>query len=467
MLVGLSEAWRLAGQHWVCAPVTVGLGGTVWVQRLRERAQAEERRRDRRIREEIEAYARLDARVPPDGDMSGLSRTVCELVVEKSSFYRAAVLARDAERRLYVSGSLGMDDATLATLHQWGEGVAKEERKSGEGVGRGDCNVGVRVGTRSFAVVLGAGETSVGSGRAIVFPLRHSGGRMVGALVVCADTMMRLPRRVVFEAVGPLESLAVKLGRSMENAALAERLLRTEKLAGLGLLAGGVAHALNNPLTAVLGFAELIAETTEEPRVQEDAATIVREALRMRETVERLLNFWRPSVQREEEVALPVLLRDLARVCEKKLEERGVRLVMQVGDDVPAVRGNGDRLRQVMEHLLNNAAQAIAFSANNDKGLGGAIRVSVGHDDRGVQVIVSDTGPGFREPGRAFDPFYTTREPGEGTGLGLSICYGIVREHGGAISAFNLHPHGAAVVVELPFGQKKIGEYEAVVREVA
>ena len=114
MLVGLSEAWRLAGQHWVCAPVTLGLGGAVWLQRLRERAQAEERRRDRRIREEIEAYARLDARLPPDGDMSGLSRIVCEVVVEKSPFRRAAVLARDAEGRLYVAGSAGMDDAAVA-----------------------------------------------------------------------------------------------------------------------------------------------------------------------------------------------------------------------------------------------------------------------------------------------------------------------------------------------------------------
>jgi signal transduction histidine kinase len=327
--------------------------------------------------------------------------------------------------------------------------------------------MGMRVGVKSFAVVLGVTETNPGCGRAIVFPLRHSGGRMVGALVVGADTMMSLQRRVVFEAVGPLEALAVKLGRSMENAALADRLLKTEKLAGLGLLAGGVAHALNNPLTAVLGFAELIADTTEEPRVQEDAATIVREALRMRETVERLLNFWRPSVHREEQVELPLLLRELGRACEKKLAERGVRLVMQVGDDVPTVHGNGDRLRQVMEHLLNNAAQAIAHSPRKDRGLEAAIRISVGHDERGVQVIVSDTGPGFREPGRAFDPFYTTREPGEGTGLGLSICYGIVREHGGEISAFNLHPHGAAVVVELPFGRGKNSEYEAVVREVA
>jgi signal transduction histidine kinase len=467
MLITLSGTWGLVERHWVCVPVTLGLGCAAWLQRVRERVQAEERRRDRRIREEVEAYARLDARLPPDEDISVFSKAVCEIVAEKSPFRRAAMLVRDAEGRLYVSGSANVDGATASALDRWGERVVEEEGKGGEGAKRGDGGVGVRVGMKSFAVVLGASEASPGCGRVIVFPLRYTGGRMVGALAVGADTMMSLQRRVVFDAVGPLEALAMKLGRSMENAALAERLLRTEKLAGLGLLAGGVAHALNNPLTAVLGYAELIAETTEEPRVQEDATTIVREALRMRETVERLLNFWRPSVQREEEVELPGLLRGLARACEKKLEERGVRLVMQVGDDVPAVQGNGDRLRQVMEHLLNNAAQAIALSPKKDKGLEDAIRISVGHDDRGVQVIVSDTGPGFREPGRAFDPFYTTREPGEGTGLGLSICYGIVREHGGQISAFNLHPHGAAVVVELPFRQKKISEFEGVVREVA
>ena len=78
------------------------------------------------------------------------------------------------------------------------------------------------------------------------------------------------------------------------------------------------------------------------------------------------------------------------------------------------------------------------------------IRVTVTHDQKMLRLIVSDSGPGFREPARVFEPFYTTRQPGEGSGLGLSLCYGIVREHGGEISAYNLHPHGAAVVVELP-----------------
>jgi signal transduction histidine kinase len=121
------------------------------------------------------------------------------------------------------------------------------------------------------------------------------------------------------------------------------------------------------------------------------------------------------------------------------------------------VRGCRDRLKQVIEHLLNNAAQAIAHAPEREEDESHGIRISVSQDEHMLHVIVSDTGTGFEEPRRAFDPFYTTKDPVEGAGLGLSICYGIVREHGGEIAAFNLHPHGAAVVVDLPLS--------AVVRE--
>jgi signal transduction histidine kinase len=231
--------------------------------------------------------------------------------------------------------------------------------------------------------------------------------------------------------------------RAMENAALAERLLRAEKFAGLGLLAGGMAHALSNPLTAVLGFAELIADTAGEVRVKEDAEIIVREALRMRQTVETLLEFSRLPARGEDLVDVAELVRELAEACRERLENRGVRLVVQAGHGTAVVRGNRDRLRQMLKHLLNNAAQALADVASGEEQV---IRLSVGKDGAIVHLIVSDTGPGFREPGRVFE----LGEPARGAGLGLSVCYGIVHEHGGEISAFNLHPHGAAVAVELP-----------------
>ena len=268
-------------------------------------------------------------------------------------------------------------------------------------------------------------------------------------------------------AMGPIETLASRLATAMENEALADRLLKTEKLAGLGQLAGGVAHALNNPLTAVLGFAELIAETSGEPRVRQDAVTILHEAKKMKETVQRLVEFWRPVTGVDEPVDVAAILESLRAACGQKLQERGVKLEINGAPTLPMVRGSSDRLRQVFEHLLNNAAQAIATARDREADEEHAIRVTVSHDNQALHVIVIDTGPGFREPGRVFDPFYTTKGPEQGAGLGLSICYGIVREHGGEISAFNLHPHGAAVVVELPVRRVVAGESSdrVVVRE--
>jgi signal transduction histidine kinase len=461
MQVGLNELWRLSFLRRL-AEMGGGAGALCWLW-LRIQGHKRERQRETRIREELEAYARLGVRLvrggDGDGDVRELGQRVCRVVAAKSAFYRVAMLARDAEGRLSLVGSAGMEGLTVQAINLWGEQVADAERISGFGGRRNNPALGMRVGNNSFAVVLEAG--GVGIGRAIVIPLRTTAGRMLGAMAVGAEGMLSRPRRAVEEALEPLEALAVKLGRAMENAELAERLLRAEKLAGLGLLAGGVAHALNNPLTAVLGFAELIADTSDEGRVKRDAKTIVREALRMRETVNLLLEFWRPAMRQDEAVEVSELLRELARECREKLENRGVRLVVQVGDGETVVRGSRDRLRQVLEHLMNNAAQAVA---ETEAPLGGhVIRLSVSREEEMVHVIVSDTGKGFSEPGRVFDPLYTTR--GAGAGLGLSICYGIVREHGGEISAYNLHPQGATVVVELPVGEIFAEKNSGVVRE--
>ena len=457
MWAGLSVGVRLAAQHWAWLGAVVCLAVLAWLMRREARLQEAERRRGLKARDELEAYTQLDTRVPGDGDMRELARQVSWVMAEKSAFRRAAVLVRDPRERLIVAGSRGMDDLTEAALQAWCDAATEAEHGTGAEARRGDGGLGIRLTLKSFAVVLGKGSAGHGSGRAIVTPMWTSGGRMVGALVVCADRLLSVRRSAVADALTGIEALAVKLGRSIENAALAERLLKAEKLAGLGLLAGGVAHALNNPLTSVLGFAELIAHTTTEPRVQKDAETIVREAKRMRETVESLANYWQPAAGSDEIVEIPSLLDELSGACADRLEARGMRLVVEAGEGIPAIRGNRERLRQVMEHLLNNAAQAVGSARQmgvvaplDGDGAEHSIRVTVSYDERMLHLIVSDTGPGFREPGKVFDPSCPVGQPVDGAGLGLSLCYGIVKEHGGEISAFNLHPHGAAVMVELP-----------------
>ncbi len=477
-------------EHWLCVLVLAGLAASLWTMWRQREMQAAERWRERQLREELEAYARINsslldegaegtARVDPAESQRALARRVCRTIAEKSVFPRVAMLMRNAEGRLLCVGSVGVDDVTIAKLHGWSEKVMAEERQGGP-------PKSIRAGAASFSIPIGEWEDFdrelsdwVMSGkkerrkwrRAIVAPIRTGAGRLMGVLVVCADGARGKGRRRrnnvpggLERAVGPIEGLTRKLARELENDVLRERLLRAEKLAGLGQLAGGVAHALNNPLTAVLGFGELIVETSSDPRVRKDAETIVQEALKMKETVEKLVEFWRPAPQADEAVQVVTIVQELAAACCGKLAERGVKLEVEAQDDVPAVRGSCDRLRQVMEHLLNNAAQAIAVARPREEGEEHAIRVTITHDRRALHLIVSDTGPGFREPARVFDPFYTTRGPEQGAGMGLSICYGVVREHGGEISAFNLHPHGAAVVVELPVGRVVSGEERLLVR---
>ena len=481
--------WGHVAVHWACVTAILSLAVCCVSLRRQSRLQALERWRERRMRLELEAYARLDAStagelqsgMAPREAQKALARRVCRTVADKSVFSRVTMLLRDAEGRFKCMGSVGVDDLTVAALHRWGEEVVGEER--GEGKVTRMVPAAWYKGTLSFAINLGEWtefDPEVGtwalSGkrerrrwrRGLVAPIRMGGGagRMMGALAVCADGPGLDGWELGLDkAMSSVEALAAKLARTMENEAMAERLLRAEKLAGLGQLAGGVAHALNNPLTAVLGFAELIAETANEARVRKDAATIAAEALKMKDTVERLVEFWRPSTLADEPVDLTGMLREIAGACRETLAARSVDMeLLGVDAAVPPVRGSRDRLRQMLEHLLNNSAQAIA-AAGVRAGENHRIRLTVSHDERALHLIVSDTGTGFREPGRVFDPFYTTKSSEQGAGLGLSVCYGIVREHGGEISAFNLHPRGAAVVVELPVRKVVRAENVVVMRE--
>jgi len=449
-------------------------GGGAWALWCRMQVRVAEGRRERREQQELQAYALLDVRLGADAEVSDLAMRVSRLMAEKSVFRRTAVLVRDGVGAFSVAGSAGMEEDTLESLNEWAVGVVEAERSGGVGTRRMEGGLGRRIKNNAFAVVFEKVRMQEEARGAIVIPLWSTAGRMMGALAVGADGLLSVRQRELEEALWPLEALGVKVARAMENAALAEKLMRAERLAGLGMLAGGMAHALSNPLTAVLGFAELIAGSTAEARVKTDAEIIVREALRMREMVETLLEFWRPVGAGDELVDLMELVRELAAACGEKLEGRGIRLVVQADGVVPEVQGNRHRLRQLLEHLLNNAAQALAgvrgvrgktdemvirmslsclggTSASTSERLSeGGLDGGSGGDGRRVHMIVSDTGPGFREPGKMFDPFYATQDVTDGAGMGLSLCYSIVQEHGGEISAFNMHPHGAAVAIELP-----------------
>jgi C4-dicarboxylate-specific signal transduction histidine kinase len=222
------------------------------------------------------------------------------------------------------------------------------------------------------------------------------------------------------------------------------QLVQKERLAGVGQLVAGVAHELNNPLTAVMGYSDLLVDQAPEGASRQKLERLGTEARRMKRIIDNLISFARPQQEGRRLLDIGVIARDSLMLCEYQLRSNGINVEMNFAANLPRIALNESQFKQVFVNLLNNSAHALE-QAQEKK-----ILVEGRLDGAKVIVRFTDSGPGFNDVSRAFDPFYTTRPVGQGTGLGLSICYGTVREHGGDIRVQNLQPNGAVVTIELP-----------------
>jgi two-component system NtrC family sensor kinase len=231
-------------------------------------------------------------------------------------------------------------------------------------------------------------------------------------------------------------------------------------MSAVGQLISGVAHELNNPLTAVLGYAQLLESEQLEPRIQEFVQKLRKQAVRTQKIVQNLLSFGRQHKPSRVHVDLRSVMEDTIALRDYDLKVNNIVVQRDFDSVLPAVVADPHQMEQVYLNIINNAADALLES-----GRGGELRVRIFADSGRVVTEFHDSGPGMADPKRAFDPFYTTKGVGKGTGLGLSICYGIVKEHAGEISAQN-HPLGGAIVrVSLPeaVGEKPMTERERIV----
>jgi len=222
--------------------------------------------------------------------------------------------------------------------------------------------------------------------------------------------------------------------------------VQSEKLASIGQLVGGAAHEINNPLTAILGYSELLAD---DPAVGEKTRSLaekIREQTRRTKTlVNNLLSFARQA-PREQRAPLDInaVVNSSVQFRRFDLRAKNIRIEVQAEVGVPEVRADMNQLLQVFSNVINNAVDAM------DENGGGTLTVRTMFEKGDVVILFLDTGPGIREPHLVFDPFYTTKPVGKGTGLGLSICYGLVQEQGGQISCYNRPEGGATFRVQLP-----------------
>ena len=414
-------------------------------------------KRDRRVRDEMEQYAKLDIPGVPSRDFGLYYNRICEVITTSSRFAQAAILLRNAEQHFRLVGSAGMDGAVVAGLDVVGKRMTPEKLEEFSTSGACAVELG-NTAVVDLRPLMKPGDDlrRLGVGKVHAIPMSASAEGLQGVLVLCG---LKAPSASLgAEDLLPLELLARRLAAEHESSLLLRRLAQSEKLAGLGQLAGGVAHELNNPLTVVMGYAALIEEGSADEEIRRSGAVIHSESQRMKQIIESLARFWRSSPEGQALISMEQMLIDICRLRKPELERAGIVLELSIGRDLPAVRADADQMRQVILQILSNAATAMQnVPAERER----ILRINASLVRNRVQVLISDTGPGFSNPDRVFDPFFTTKRPGEGPGLGLSLCYSIVREHGGEISAFNLQPHGAAVSIELPV-HVKVDEVPAV-----
>lgn len=224
-----------------------------------------------------------------------------------------------------------------------------------------------------------------------------------------------------------------------------EQLLQSEKMSAVGQLIAGVAHELNNPLTAILGYAQLLESEGLSEKATDFVSKLFKQAQRTHRVVQNLLSFARQRKPQKELVDICKVLDETLVLRDYDLKVNDVQLIRETESSVPLVTADPHQLEQVFLNIINNAVDAML-----DAGHGGTLIIRVFAREETVHIEFQDSGPGIKEPNRIFDPFYTTKSIGKGTGLGLSICYGIIKEHGGDISAANREEGGALVKVQLP-----------------
>jgi signal transduction histidine kinase len=268
---------------------------------------------------------------------------------------------------------------------------------------------------------------------------------ILATVVSSADQYQRLQK-----TVQQLRLTQVELKSRMDAQRAAEnRLVQAAKLAAVGEMAAGIAHELNNPLTTVSGFAELVLEEIPQGAgYRSELEMVLREARRASDVVRRLLDFSRQGERTRARASLNEIVEDVLALTRHLIHTSGVDLKMDIARDLPWVSVDRNQMKQVFLNLIHNALQAMPD--------GGALTISTSPRQRDgrawVVMSVCDTGIGMSpaDKDRIFEPFFTTRADSGGTGLGLSVTYGIVTDHGGLIDVDSEPGKGTTFTVWLP-----------------
>lgn len=274
------------------------------------------------------------------------------------------------------------------------------------------------------------------------------GGVVTGMLrMSCPQALSKEQRSLYFAMASDVSKAIERLAAQRAQTRLVqERLLQSEKMSSVGQLVSGVAHELNNPLTGIMGFAQLLLLRDLDSAERKQIETIYAEAERASKIVSNLLTFARRRKAQKEPCSLNTLIERVLELRNYDLRVRNIDVQLHLDDSLPETMADANQMQQVFLNIIINAEQAMRGD--------GAERLAITTRSANGAVTASfaDSGPGMSAETvrRIFDPFFTTKDAGEGTGLGLTISYGIIEEHGGRIWAESTPKRGTTFHVQLP-----------------
>jgi two-component system, NtrC family, sensor kinase len=406
------------------------------------------RDREHALNRQVERFAEITSQLLNAVDVSPFCTNIADVITAEGNFRRVVVLLADGSRHVQLAGHSGLSAEVLEQVRSIAAGISVEDiTRLGQS--------SPKVGKNSYRVPSGdisatrfmpserryPAHANWQQGDELLVPLQSHRGQTVGCFLL--DEPKELDRITSDELI-KIELLAADLAVAVDRTSMQKQLVQREKLVGIGQLVAGVAHELNNPLTAVLGYTELMGDYALQPEVARDLSIVRREANRMKRIIENLLRFSRQSRTETTSTELPAVLQDVLALREYDLNGKGIKLSTSLPEQLPVISIDQSQLKIVLSNLIGNAIDAVQNAERKQ------IEIEVRSLGEKVVINITDSGPGFADLNRIFDPFFTTKSPGRGMGLGLSICYGIMRQHGGEIYAANVHPSGACVSIELP-----------------
>lgn len=252
--------------------------------------------------------------------------------------------------------------------------------------------------------------------------------------------------RILINAIAKELALIIERREAAEEKSeLQEQLRHADRLATIGQLVAGVAHELNEPLTNILGFAQLTKKRPELPvQAQEDIEKIVTSSLHAREVIKKLMIFARQMPPRKTKVNVNKIIEEGLYFLESRCIKEGIKVVRSLSPDLPKITADPAQLTQVLVNLVVNAIQAMEG--------GGNLTIKTTSDEKHISLVIEDSGVGMSKDvlKKIFIPFFTTKEIGKGTGLGLPVVHGIISSHGGKIEVESEIGRGSTFKIELP-----------------